>query len=83
MYQMVTGASCTGSISGNQIAGTNASELKERLGITEGNGNAIWNPTRQMQILMDDLHPLTEDAKNYFAKLISSFLISNFLNFAP
>ena len=80
MYQMVTGPSCSGSISGNNITGTNASELKERLGITEGNGNAIWHPTRQMQILMDDLHPLTEDAKNYFAKLITKFLISNFSN---
>lgn len=75
-YSMVTGSANVGSLSGSTVTGTNASVLKEKLGIVEGTGDAKWNPTRQMTHLTDNLHPSALITKKYFAQIISNWLIS-------
>lgn len=76
-YSLVTGNQSVGKLSSNTITGTNATTLKEKLGIVNGNGTAKWNPTKQMIYLTDNLHPSAISSKEYFAQIISKWLISN------
>ena len=77
-YSMVTGNQSVGKLSGSTVTGTNATALKEKLGIVEGEGTAKWNPTKQMIYLTDNLHPSATSTKEYFAQIISNWLLSIF-----
>lgn len=75
-YKTVAGVESVGTLTGTTITGNNATKLKNKLGIIEGTDNAKWNATKQMIYLTDDLHPSADSTKNYFAKIISKWLIS-------
>ena len=76
-YKTVAGVESVGTLTGTTITGNNATKLKNKLGIIEGTDNAKWNATKQMIYLTDDLHPSAASTKEYFAKIISKWLISN------
>jgi hypothetical protein len=53
-----------------------ASEAIKQYSIVEGDGNATWELTRKHIMLPDDLHPSSKSTKEYFAKLIASWITS-------
>lgn len=77
-FNMVSDSFSIGKNSDGMIIGTHATKLKEILGIKEGNEDACWQPTRQMLLLPDNLHPNAYTTKVYFANLISNWIVSVF-----
>ena len=77
LYSMIAGVS-VGTIIDGVIVGNNATLLKEKLGITEGNGTAQWMPTRRMMLMQDNLHPASSATKEYWARIISGYIYSLF-----
>ena len=53
-----------------------ASEAIKQYSIVAGDGNATWELTRKHIMLPDDLHPSSKSTKEYFAKLIASWIAS-------
>ena len=68
----------------NMITGgiESGSQLVAKLNITpdNGDGTATWKRTMQQINLADDLHPLGQESRKKFAKIISNWLVSVWSN---